>query len=117
MKEIKAFIKPHKLEDVTLALHKIEGLTGMSITDVKGFGRGRGKNDESPKIVKGDHIAFEHKPFMRIEIICSDDIAADVVSAINQSAHTGLKGDGKIYVSNIQMSLRISTGETGDKAV
>jgi nitrogen regulatory protein PII len=117
MKEIKAFIKPHKLDDVTIALHKIKGLTGMSVSDIKGFGRGRGKNQNDPVGPEENHLSFQHKPFVRIEIICRDELSANVVTAIKDTAHTGLRGDGKIYVSDIKMAVRISTGETGDKAV
>ncbi len=117
MKEIKAYIKPHKLDAVTIALHKIEGLTGMSVTEIKGFGRGRGKTDDSPKKTEGDHLSFEHKSFIKIEIICSDAISGDVVATIKNAAHTGLRGDGKIYVSDVQMAVRIRTSETGDKAI
>lgn len=117
MKEIKAYIKPHKLDGVTTALHAIEGLTGMSVTEIKGFGRGRGKSGEDLKKTKEERLSFEHKSFVKIEIICTDHLAANIVAAIKNSAHTGLRGDGKIYVSDVQMAVRISTGETGERAV
>ena len=106
MKEIKAYIKPHKLQDVTLALRKLEGLTGMSVIDVRGFGRGRGQDE----IV--DHVSH-----VKIEVVCQDDMVERIIATIKKGAHTGLRGDGKIYVSNVEMVVRIETGEHGEEAV
>ena len=113
MKEIKAYIKPHKLSKITLALHKVEGLTGMSVVDVRGFGRGRGK--DAPHRVVDDLV--DYVPHVKIEIVCLDEIVAEIVSTIEKTAHTGLKGDGKIYISTIDDALRIQTGERGKGAV
>ena len=114
MKEIKAYIKPHKLSDVTLALHHVEGLTGMSVSDVKGFGRGRAK--DSPHSVREDLV--DYIPHVKIEIVCHDELVEEVVETIRQAAHTGLRGDGKIYVlSRVEDAVRISTGERGEAAV
>ena len=113
MKEIKAYIKPHKLSEVTLALQKIQGLTGMSVTDVRGFGRNRGK-DARYRIVD-DLVTYV--PSVKIEMICRDELVDEIVSIIEKTAHTGLRGDGKIYVSNVEMAVRISTGERGKSAV
>lgn len=113
MKEIKAYIKPHKLSSVTLALHKVEGLTGMSVTDVRGFGRGRAK--DSPDRIIEDVVGFI--PCVKLEIICEDHLAEAVVSTVQQTAHTGLRGDGKIYVSAMEKAVRISTGERGEAAI
>ena len=113
MKEVKAFIKPHKLTVVTQALHNIEGLTGMSVNDVKGFGRGRGEGEKDRIIL--DMIAYV--PHVKIEIVCHDELVEEVVSTIEKAAHTGLRGDGKIYVSNVEEAVRISTGERGDEAI
>lgn len=113
MKEIKAYIKPHKLSKVTLALHKVEGLTGMSVVDVRGFGRGRGK--DAPHRIVDDLV--DYVPHSKIEIVCSDDMVEEIVSIIEKEAHTGLKGDGKIYISTIDDAVRIQTGERGEAAV
>ncbi|MEX0804478.1 MAG: P-II family nitrogen regulator [Candidatus Binatia bacterium] len=113
MKEIKAYIKPLKLSEVTLALHKIEGLTGMSVIDARGFGRGRAK--DSPQRIVQDLV--DYLPCVRIEIICGDDLVEGIVTTIEQAAHTGLKGDGKIYVSSVEKAVRISTGERGEEAI
>jgi len=113
MKEVKAYIKPHKLSDVTLALQKLKGLTGMSVVDMKGFGRGRGK--KAPRRIVGDLV--DYVPNVKIEIVCPDELAEEVISIIETTAHTGLRGDGKIYVSNVEMAVRISTGERGEAAI
>ena len=109
MKEIKAYIKKHKLDDVIRSLRKIEGLTGVSLIDNCGYGIGWGGT-------KGDE-QIDCRPGVKVEIICRDDLVNDVVTAIERAAHTGLKGDGKIYVSNIEQAVRISTGERGEGAV
>jgi nitrogen regulatory protein P-II 1 len=113
MKEIKAYIKPHKLADVTRALHIVEGLTGMSVIDVRGFGRGRAK--DSPHRIVEDLI--DYIPHVKIEIICREDLVEEVISTIEREAHTGLRGDGKIYVGPIEEAVRISSGDRGDSAV
>ena len=114
MKEIKAYIKPHKLSDVTLALHHVEGLTGMSVSDVKGYGRGRAK--DSPHSVREDLV--DYIPHVKIEIVCHDELVDEIVKTIRQAAHTGLRGDGKIYVhARVENAVRISTGERGEAAI
>ncbi len=113
MKMVTAFIKSHKLVDVTLALHDIEGLSGASVSDIRGFGRGRAKG--APDRVL--HETLDYLPRVRIEIACADDIVDLVVSTIEQNARTGLRGDGKVYVSTLDQALRISTGERGEAAV
>jgi len=112
MKEIKAYINPHMLSKVTRALQKIEGLTGMSITDVRGFGRGRAKG--APR---GDDDLLDYSLRMKIEIFCKDDYVDEIVSLIEKTAHTGLRGDGKIFVAPVEMAVRISTGDRGEEAV
>jgi len=107
MKEIKAYIKPHKLAEVTLKLHKVEGLTGMSVTSVRGFGRPKPKGQPDRHRDQLD----EYGTYEKIEIICRDELAHEIVSVIQKAAHTGLRGDGKIYVSCVEKSVRISTGE------
>ncbi len=113
MRAIVAIIQPHKLSDVVLALHKVKGLSGMTVADVKGFGRSRGKNAED--LVSEELGEFKEK--IKIEIYCPDELVDDVVNAILENAHTGLRGDGKIYVMEVENAVRISTGETGEIAV
>ena len=113
MKEIKAYIKPHRLSRVTLALREVRGLTGMTIMDVRGFGRTRAK--DAPHRIVDDLI--DYVPRIKIEIICRDELVENIVSVIEEHAHTGLQGDGKIFVSSIEKAVRISTGERGEAAV
>ncbi len=113
MKLIQAYIKPHKLSEVSLALHKVEGLTGMSILDVRGGGRGR--MDKSHHTIEDDLIDFI--PHVKIEIFCHDEQLHDIVTTIQTAAHTGLRGDGKIYISGVDDAVRISTGEQGEIAI
>jgi nitrogen regulatory protein PII len=113
MKEVKAYINKHKLSNVTLALQQIEGLSGMSISDVRGFGRGRAKN--VPDRITEDFLHYV--PKIKVEIVCRDDLVEEVVSTIERTAHTGLRGDGKIFVSDVEAAVRISTGERGEKAI
>ena len=102
MKEIKAFIKPHKLSDVTLALHKLEGMTGMSVSNAKGFGR--------LTLRKADQV-MDFFPYVRIEIIGRHELLDRIVEIIKKTAQTGLRGDGRIFVADVDQSIRISTGE------
>ncbi len=109
MKEIKAYIKKHKLDEVNHALRKIEGLTGMSIIESCGFGVGWSGAKGGEQI--------DCRPGIKVEIICKDDLVEEVMATIEKAAHTGLKGDGKIYVGDIAQAVRISTGERGEGAV
>ncbi len=104
MKEVKAYIKPHRLSPVTLALHEIEGLSGMSVIDARGYGRSRTQ--------VGDYV-----PHVKIEVVCLDNLVDTVVTTIEKAAYTGLRGDGKIYVSPVENAVRIETGEHGESAV
>ncbi len=113
MKHIIAYIKPHKLSSVTLALHKIAGLTGMTVLDVRGFGRTRAK--DAPHRIVEDLI--DYVPHVKIEIFCLDALVEDIVTTIQTKAHTGLPGDGKIYITDCQDAIRISSGERGKAAV
>ena len=113
MKKIKAYVKSHRLSEVTLALNKVEGLPGMSVTEVKGFGRRCDSEDhQHPDDDPGDFISIS-----KIEIFCPDELVDTLVETIEKSAHTGLSGDGKIYVLPVEQAVRISTGERGEKAV
>jgi nitrogen regulatory protein PII len=113
MKKIEAYIKSHRLTEVIEQLHAIDGLTGVSVHEIKGFGRTR-DHGPVPHIVD-DTINWT--PHVKLETVCLDSLAEQVVQAIRQSAHTGLRADGKIYVSNIEDAVRISNGEQGEAAV
>ncbi|MBU4566616.1 MAG: P-II family nitrogen regulator [Desulfarculus sp.] len=109
MKEIKAYIKKHKLDEVSRALRRIDGLTGISIMDSYGHGVGWKRSNGQGS------VAYQYG--VKLEIICADQLAEQVVTVIEKAAHTGLKGDGKIYISTIEQAVRISTGERGNKAI
>lgn len=112
MKQIIAYIKPAVLERVTEALRHIEGLTGMSVAENNGFGRGKGA---TRKRVDSQINYFTRN--VRMEIMVSDAIAGEVVEAIQQQAWTGEKGEGKIYVLDVVEAVRIRTNERGETAV
>ena len=98
---------------MALVLHHVSGVTGLSVSEIKGFGRGRGH--QSPKQSEEEIAGFiDH---IKIELVCHDALVEQIVEAIETTAHTGLRGDGKIYVSPVDMAVRISTGERGEKAV
>ncbi|HDZ23517.1 MAG: P-II family nitrogen regulator [Deltaproteobacteria bacterium] len=107
MKEIKAYIKPHKLNDVTRELKKVRKLRGMSVMDVRGFGR-RGVNDLSHPVVD-DLMDFAR--YTKIEIFCDDELVGELVALIDRNASTGLRGDGKIYVSDVDIAFKIGKGK------
>jgi nitrogen regulatory protein PII len=113
MKQVIAYIKPHKLENVMLALHKIEGLTGISVLEIRGCGRSRKTSTDF--IFDTDSFGLMSR--LKFEIACHDAMVELVVAAIQKSAHTGLRGDGKIYVLPVLDALRISTSEVGEIAV
>jgi nitrogen regulatory protein PII len=113
MKKIEAFIKSYRLNDVTRALHCVEGLTGMTITDARGLGRGGVDQCE----YKPSEKLGIFQSIIRIEVFCRDELADTVVSTIEKAAHTGLRGDGKIYVISVEEAVRISVGERGELAV
>ena len=112
MKKIEVVTRPHKLEDVKQALTEI-GVMGMTVTDVKGFGRQRGHTE----IYRGAEYRVDFVPKVKIEIIIGDERTAEVVEAVRAAAQTGQVGDGKIFVLPVGDALRIRTGETGDDAV
>ncbi len=113
MKKIDAYIKKQRLNEVIEQLHMIERLTGVSVHELKGFGRSR-EEDMPVHIV--DNI-IDAIPSVKLEIVCLDLLVDTVVGAIQKGAHTGLRGDGKIYISNIEEAVRISTGERGEVAI
>ncbi len=113
MKKIEAYIKTHRLNEVIERLHVIDNLTGVSIHEIKGFGRTRG-HDEPVRIVDN---TINWVPHVKLEIFCSDELREKVISAIIEGAHTGLRADGKIYVSPVEDAVRISTMERGNTAI
>ena len=114
MKLVYAYIKPHKLQAVVLALHRVRGLTGLSISNVEGFGRGWFRQD-TPPASPAEVVDFIRH--VRLEVFCRDELAEQVVQTIQQAAHTGLRGDGKIFVLPVEDAVRISTGERGQAAL
>ncbi len=112
MKRIEAIIKPFKLDDVKERLRAI-GVNGMTVSEVKGFGRTGGKTE----IYRGSAYVVDFVPKIRVEVICADAMANDVIQAIVAAAKTGKIGDGKIFVTPIDEAIRIRTGERGEDAV
>lgn len=112
MKLITAIIKPFKLDDVRDALSEI-GVKGLTVTEVKGFGRQKGHTE----LYRGAEYVVDFLPKVKIEIAISDDMVESVIEAITKVANTGKIGDGKIFVSNLEQVVRIRTGETGGDAI
>ncbi len=112
MKLIVAIIKPFKLDEVRTALTEL-GIAGMTVTDVKGFGRQKGHTE----VYRGAEYVVNFLPKVKIEVAVSDDKADAVVAALEATAKTGSIGDGKIFVSPLEQSIRIRTGESGDEAL
>jgi nitrogen regulatory protein PII len=112
MKLITAIIKPFKLDDVRAALSEI-GISGMTVTEVKGFGRQRGHTE----LYRGAEYVVDFVPKTRVEVAVKDDLVDQVVEAIVTAARTGKVGDGKIFVSDVERVLRIRTGESDDQAL
>ena len=112
MKMITAIIKPFKLDDVRQAVADI-GIQGITVTEVKGFGRQRGHTE----LYRGAEYVVDFLPKAKIELAVTDDVAEQVVEAIANTARTGKIGDGKIFVSDLAEAIRIRTGETGAEAV
>jgi nitrogen regulatory protein PII len=112
MKKIEAIIRPFKLDDVREALSEI-GVKGMTLTEVKGYGRQRGHAE----IYRGSEYQIDFLPKIKIEVVASDDFANKVLETILKVAKTGQVGDGKIFVSTIDEVVRIRTEESGDEAI
>ena len=112
MRMITAIIKPFKLEEVREALADC-GVTGLTVTEVKGFGRQKGHTE----LYRGAEYVVDFLPKVKIEVVVDDPMADSVVDAIIKAARTGKIGDGKIFVQNIEQVIRIRTGETGPDAV
>ncbi|MGB5256627.1 MAG: P-II family nitrogen regulator [Woeseiaceae bacterium] len=112
MKLVTAIVKPFRLDDVRNALNEV-GIQGMTVSEVKGFGRQRGHTE----LYRGAEYVVDFLPKAKIEVAVADDMVERVVETIVDAAKTGKVGDGKIFVSNLEQVLRIRTGETGDSAL
>ena len=109
MKEIKAIIRPSKLLEVTEELHEIEGLPGVTISEIKGFGKGRAR--KAPDKIVYEMVEFI--PRIQLEVVVNDEMVDQVVDIIQKFAHTGNTGDGKIFVSTVDEVVKIRTNERG----
>ena len=112
MKKIEAIIKPFKLDEVKSRLREL-GVSGMTVAEVKGFGRTGGKTE----VYRGSAYVVDFVPKTRVEVVVKDSLVAEVVEAITSASRTGKIGDGKIFVTPIEEAVRIRTGERGEEAV
>lgn len=112
MKKIEAIIKPFKLDEVREALSEI-GVTGLTVTEVKGFGRQKGHTE----LYRGAEYVVDFLPKVKLEIVVAESLLDRAMEAIVNAARTGKIGDGKIFVSNVEQVVRIRTGETGEQAI
>ncbi|MBF0431129.1 MAG: P-II family nitrogen regulator [Fibrobacteria bacterium] len=112
MKLIIAYIKPFKMDDVKIALQDI-GVKGMSVTEIKGFGRQKGHTE----LYRGSEYHTDFIPKVKIETVVPDDLYTKVIELISETAKTGKMGDGKIFVLPVENAIRIRTDETGDEAL
>ena len=112
MKKIEAIIKPFKLDEVKDKLNDL-GIQGITVTEVKGFGRQKGHTE----LYRGAEYVVDFLPKIKMEIVIADSLVEDVINAIVKAAQTGRIGDGKIFVTTIEEAIRIRTGERGEEAV
>ena len=112
MKKVEAYIKPFKLDDVKAALMEI-GVRGMSVSEVRGFGRQKGHTE----LYRGSEYQVDFLPKSKLEIVVADDVVEQVIEVIQKVARTGEVGDGKIFVLPVEDALRIRTGESGEGAL
>jgi nitrogen regulatory protein P-II 1 len=112
MKKVEAIIKPFKLDEVKEALHEI-GIAGLTVTEVKGFGRQKGHTE----LYRGAEYVVDFLPKIKLEVVVTDEMSDKVVDAIVGAANTGRIGDGKIFVLPMEEAIRIRTGERGSEAV
>ena len=112
MKLIKAIIKPFKLDDVREALSEV-GVTGITVSEVKGFGRQKGHTE----LYRGAEYVVDFLPKVKVETVVDDEAVEKVIEAISKAANTGKIGDGKIFVINVEQAVRIRTGESGSEAL
>ena len=111
MKKIEAIIKPFKLDEVKEALHQV-GLKGITVVEAKGFGRQKGHTE----LYRGAEYVVDFLPKVKLEIVLDDALLERAIEAIQQAAHTGRIGDGKIFITDVQDAIRIRTGERGPEA-
>jgi nitrogen regulatory protein P-II 1 len=112
MKKVEAIIKPFKLDEVREALSEI-GINGLTVTEVKGFGRQKGHTE----LYRGAEYAVDFLPKVKIEVVLPDDLVERAIESIVATARTGKIGDGKIFVSTVEQVVRIRTGETNEDAI
>jgi nitrogen regulatory protein P-II 1 len=112
MKRIEAIIRPSKLDDVKEALSQV-GVQGMTVVEVKGFGRTGGRKE----VYRGSAYVVDFVPKVRVEVVCADDLVAPILDAVEKAASTGKIGDGKIFVTDVVEVVRIRTGERGTEAI
>jgi nitrogen regulatory protein P-II 1 len=112
MKKVEAIIKPFKLDEVKSRLREL-GVSGMTVAEVKGFGRTGGKTE----VYRGSAYVVDFVPKTRVEVVVKDSLVPEVVEAITSASRTGKIGDGKIFVTNVEEAIRIRTGERGEDAV
>jgi nitrogen regulatory protein P-II 1 len=112
MKKIEAVVKPFKLDEVREALSDL-GVTGLTVTEVKGFGRQKGHTE----LYRGAEYVVDFLPKVKVEVILQDDLAERAIEAIVKAARTGKIGDGKIFVTEVEQVVRIRTGESGESAI
>lgn len=112
MKKVEAVIRPFKLDEVKQSLSDV-GVQGMTVTEVKGFGRTGGKEE----VYRGSTYVVEFVPKVKVEVVVADELVRQVVEAITTAARTGRIGDGKIFVTTVDEALRIRTGESGEQAL
>jgi nitrogen regulatory protein P-II 1 len=113
MKEIKAIIRPFKLLEVTEALQKIERLPGVTVSEIKGFGKGRAKNAQDKTVYE----MVELVPRVKLEVVVTDEMVDEVINVIQKYSHTGNTGDGKIFVTEVANVVKIRTNEQGESAI
>jgi len=112
MKKIEAIIKPFKLDEVKDALHEV-GLQGITVLEAKGFGRQKGHTE----LYRGAEYVVDFLPKVKIELVVDDEMLERAVEAIQQAAHTGRIGDGKIFITPVEEAIRVRTGERGSEAI
>jgi nitrogen regulatory protein P-II 1 len=112
MKKIEAIIKPFKLDDVVEALQEV-GIEGLSVTEIKGFGRQKGRTE----VYKGAEYVVDFLPKVKLEIVINDALVEPALEVIQKAAHTGKIGDGKIFVTSVERAVRIRTGEKNEEAL
>ncbi|MDX1506323.1 MAG: P-II family nitrogen regulator [Spongiibacter sp.] len=112
MKLVSAVIKPFKLDDVRAALSEI-GVQGVTVTEVKGFGRQKGHTE----LYRGAEYVVDFLPKVKLEIAVAEELVEKVIDSVSKAAHTGKIGDGKIFVTTLEQVIRIRTGETGEDAI